>query len=131
MFFHNILQKNPKELFGQPIVYKTHYIQIFNYNHPAYFGLAELIHLITASVCPLTILSPLLSHPLPPASATLLSVLRVQLVGSFWNLLSSPASVAFHTSAFSVGLMPPWGVLYPLPITISILEMSRGKIVTC
>ena len=67
MFFHNILQKNPKELFGQPVVYKTHYIQIFNYNHPAYFGLAELIHLITASVCPLTILSPLLSPPPPPS----------------------------------------------------------------
>ena len=29
MIFHNILQKNPNELFGQPIVYKIHYIQIY------------------------------------------------------------------------------------------------------
>ena len=96
-----------------------------------YFRLAELIHLITASMCSLTILFPFLAPPPPPASATLLSILWVQLVGSFWNLLSSPASIASHTSAFSVGLMPPWGVLYPLPITISILKMSGGEIVTC
>ena len=35
MIFHNILQKNPNELFGQPIVYKIHYIQIFNCNQCA------------------------------------------------------------------------------------------------
>ena len=95
------------------------------------FGTPGHIHLTAAGLCPLTILSPFLSPPPAPGKHHSTLFCEFSFVSDFWNLLSSPTSTASHTSPFSVGLMPPWGVLYPPPITVSILKMSGGEIVTC